>query len=80
MVIVAFLVPAVSTMAAQQLPNPTVAKARAGKNPFRIGRPLVIPHAGGDGFYPENTMVAWEQSMTEGGDVVDIDVSASADE
>ncbi len=48
-------------------------------NPFRIGRPLVIPHAGGDGFYPENTMTAWVRSMSEGGDVVDIDVSMSAD-
>ena len=26
-----------------------------GGNPFRIGRPLVIPHGGGDGEYPENT-------------------------
>jgi glycerophosphoryl diester phosphodiesterase len=51
----------------------------ARKNPFRIGRPLVIPHAGGDGFYPENTMIAWESSMAAGGDVVDIDVSMSAD-
>lgn len=49
------------------------------KNPFRIGRPLVIPHAGGDGFYPEDTMIAWESSMATGGDVVDIDVSVSAD-
>ncbi len=48
-------------------------------NPFRIGRPLVIPHGGGDGEYPENTMLAWERSMAQGGDVVDIDVSMTAD-
>lgn len=54
-------------------------KRAAPKNPFRTGRPLVIPHAGGDGDAPENTMVAWERSMANGGDVVDIDVSVSTD-
>jgi glycerophosphoryl diester phosphodiesterase len=60
-------------------PVGAVNAAKADPNPFRIGRPLVIPHAGGDGFYPEDTMVAWEHSMAEGGDVVDIDVSTSSD-
>jgi glycerophosphoryl diester phosphodiesterase len=48
-------------------------------NPFRIGRPLIIPHGGGDGFYPENTMAAWRNSMDAGGDVVDIDVFMTGD-
>ncbi len=48
-------------------------------NPFRIGRPLVIPHAGGDGLYPENTLYAYERSMAMGGDVIDADVSITAD-
>jgi glycerophosphoryl diester phosphodiesterase len=48
-------------------------------NPFRIGRPLVIPHAGGDGMFPEDTMYAFEQSMTLGGEVVDVDVWVAAD-
>jgi glycerophosphoryl diester phosphodiesterase len=54
-------------------PSPTTT------NPFRIGRPLVIPHAGGDGQYPENTILALARSMAAGGDVVDIDVSMTAD-
>jgi glycerophosphoryl diester phosphodiesterase len=64
-------IPAAESMAQQP--------AKPGKNPFRIGRPLVIPHAGGDSEYPENTMIAWERSMAAGGDVVDIDVSMTAD-
>ncbi len=48
-------------------------------NPFRIGRPLVIPHAGGDGLFPENTIFAYQRSLAMGADVVDIDVQLSAD-
>ena len=48
-------------------------------NPFRIGRPLVIPHAGGDGLFPENTLYAYEHSMEMGGDVIDADVFLTAD-
>lgn len=59
--------------------TPAATVTTTSKNPFRIGRPLVIPHAGGDGQYPEDTMVAWENSMAAGGDVVDIDVSMSSD-
>lgn len=49
-------------------------------NPFRIGRPLVIPHAGGDALFPEDTLYAYEHSMAMGGDVVDADVSLTADD
>jgi glycerophosphoryl diester phosphodiesterase len=48
-------------------------------NPFRTGRTLVIPHAGGDGLFPENTIVAFERSLALGGDVVDIDIQLSKD-
>jgi glycerophosphoryl diester phosphodiesterase len=48
-------------------------------NPFRIGRALVIPHAGGDGMYPEDTLYAYEHSIALGGDVVDIDVWVAKD-
>ena len=48
-------------------------------NPFRIGRPLVIPHGGGDGLFPENTLYAYEHSLAMGGDVVDADVQLTAD-
>jgi glycerophosphoryl diester phosphodiesterase len=48
-------------------------------NPFRIGRPLVIPHAGGDGLFPEDTLYAYEHSMEMGGDVIDADVFLTAD-
>ena len=62
----------------------SVAPAKVGAtptgNPFRIGRPLVIPHAGGDGLFPENTLYAYEHSIEMGGDVIDADVSLTADD
>jgi glycerophosphoryl diester phosphodiesterase len=48
-------------------------------NPFRVGHTLVIPHAGGDGLFPENTLYAYEQSMAMGGEVIDLDVYLTAD-
>jgi glycerophosphoryl diester phosphodiesterase len=48
-------------------------------NPFRIGRTLVIPHGGGDGLFPENTLLAFERTMAMGADVVDIDLRISGD-
>ena len=48
-------------------------------NPFRTGRTLVIPHGGGDGLYPENTMYAYEKTMAMGADMVDVDVRKSED-
>lgn len=62
--------------------QPTNARAvtqPSGENPFRIGRPLVIPHAGGDGLFPEDTLYAYEHSMAMGGDVIDADVQVTAD-
>jgi glycerophosphoryl diester phosphodiesterase len=47
-------------------------------NPFRVGRTLVIPHGGGDGLFPENTLYAYEKSQALGGDVIDIDVFMAA--
>lgn len=57
----------------------SVAKASPESNPFRIGRPLVIPHAGGDALFPEDTLYAYEHSIAMGGDVVDADVQLTAD-
>ena len=48
-------------------------------NPFRTGHTLVIPHGGGDGKYPEDTLYAYDRSMREGGEVIDIDVQQSGD-
>ena len=48
-------------------------------NPFRIGRTLVIPHGGGDGLFPENTLLAFERTMAMGADVVDVDLSLTRD-
>ena len=48
-------------------------------NPFRTGHTLVIPHGGGDGKYPEDTMYAYDHSMREGGEVIDIDVQQTLD-
>ena len=59
-------------------PSATHSTANA-SNPFRVGRPLVIPHAGGDALFPENTLYAYEHSMAMGGDVIDADVRISAD-
>ena len=60
---------------------PTAAKASASStgNPFRIGRPLVIPHGGGDGLFPEDTLYAYQHSIAVGGDVIDADVQVTAD-
>lgn len=55
----------------------TVARIRP--NPFRAGRTLMIRHGGGDGMFPEDTIFAYEKNMALGGDVVDVDVSTSAD-
>lgn len=53
--------------------------AEALKNPFRTGHTLVIPHGGGDGVYPEDTLLAYEKTMAAGADVVDVDVRLSLD-
>ena len=55
------------------------ASAAPSANPFRIGRTLVIPHGGGDGQYPEDTMLAYEKTMAAGADVVDVDLQLSKD-
>ena len=52
-------------------------------NPFATGETLVIPHGGGDGLFPENTIVAWERSAaligTKATMVIDVDVRLAAD-
>lgn len=48
-------------------------------NPFRTGHTLVIPHGGGDGLFPENTLLAFEKTMAMGADVVDVDLQLSGD-
>ena len=48
-------------------------------NPFRTGRTLVIPHGGGDGMFPEDSMLAYERSTAMGGQVIDVDVRVSGD-
>ncbi|MEP7114861.1 MAG: glycerophosphodiester phosphodiesterase [Ilumatobacteraceae bacterium] len=59
--------------AASQAPND-------GSNPFRTGRTLVIPHGGGDGLFPEDTLVAFERTIALGADVVDVDLRLSKDD
>ena len=39
----------------------------------------MVPHGGGDGLYPENTMLAYDRTMAAGADVVDVDVRSTAD-
>ena len=51
-----------------------------GSNPFRTGRTLVIPHGGGDGLFPENTLLAFERTIAMGADVVDVDLRVSKDD
>lgn len=50
-----------------------------GTNPFRTGHTLVIPHGGGDGLFPENTLLAFERTMAMGADVVDVDLRLTQD-
>lgn len=61
------------------VPRPVEAATTVAPNPFRSLRPLVIPHGGGDGLFPENTMLAFAKTMAMGADVVDVDVSRSKD-
>lgn len=58
---------------------PHLVLASPAVNPFLTGHTLVIPHGGGDGLYPENTMLAYAKTMAMGADVVDVDVSMSSD-
>ncbi len=51
-----------------------------GSNPFRTGRTLVIPHGGGDGLYPQDTLLAFERTIAMGADVVDVDLRLSKDD
>ena len=52
----------------------------SGSNPFRTGRTLVIPHGGGDGLFPEDTLLAFERTIAMGADVVDVDLRLSKDD
>ena len=70
----ALLLAVPSTGASKTTPSPELTA-----NPFRIGRTLVIPHGGGDGLFPENTMYAYERAMAMGADVIDVDVRKSKD-
>jgi glycerophosphoryl diester phosphodiesterase len=54
-------------------------KAKVPPNPFRTGRTLNIAHGGGDGLFPENTLYAYEQSVSVGSEVIDVDVRLSKD-
>lgn len=76
--LVAFAV-ALATVASVSVDGAARAAPRPLVNPFRTGRTLIIPHSGGDGLSPENTLYAYEKSMAMGGDVIDIDVSLTAD-
>ena len=51
-----------------------------GSNPFRTGRTLVIPHGGGDGLFPEDTLLAFQRTIAMGADVVDVDLRLSKDD
>ena len=48
-------------------------------NPFRTGKTLVIPHGGGDGLFPENTLVAYTKTVAMGADVIDVDLRITGD-
>ena len=71
----------VGLLPAAVISNPREATAphHQSANPFRTGRTLIIPHNGGDGERPADTLAAYTHSMAVGGDVVDIDVAMSSD-
>jgi glycerophosphoryl diester phosphodiesterase len=79
LLVCSFVVACSSTSTDSTSTKPAVDPVANSDNKFRIGRPLVIPHGGGDGLFPENTMYAYEQSQALGGDVIDIDVKVAAD-
>ena len=64
--------PASQERVENQVPN--------GSNPFRTGRTLVIPHGGGDGLFPEDTLLAFERTIAMGADVVDVDLRLTKDD
>ena len=64
--------PASQERAENQVPN--------GSNPFRTGRTLVIPHGGGDGLFPEDTLLAFERTIAMGADVIDVDLRLTKDD
>ncbi len=45
-----------------------------------LGRPVVLAHTGGEDRYPGSTMYAFRQSMAAGVDVLDLNVTLSADD
>ncbi|MGB0652407.1 MAG: glycerophosphodiester phosphodiesterase [Thermoplasmatota archaeon] len=51
----------------------------AGENPWLERRVLHIAHQGGEAEAPSNTMVALHYAMSQGADVLEIDVHATAD-
>jgi glycerophosphoryl diester phosphodiesterase len=55
------------------------ATPRFATNPFKTGHTLVIPHGGGDGLFPEDTLVAYQRTLAMGADVVDVDLQKSSD-
>lgn len=46
---------------------------------FALDRPLVIAHQGGAGLWPSNTMLAFEQAIALGVDVLELDIHSTAD-
>ena len=74
----AVLAAVICTSTASAATTSTAPKPTARNNPFRTGRTLVIPHAGGEALYPENTLYAYKHSHALGGDVIDLDVQTTS--
>jgi glycerophosphoryl diester phosphodiesterase len=54
----------------------------AGNHPFSAQftrYPLVMPHRGGMGLWPENTLYAFERALAMGADVLEMDMHSTAD-
>jgi glycerophosphoryl diester phosphodiesterase len=45
----------------------------------RADRPLIVAHRGSSGTVPENTFPAYERAVTEGAEIIEIDVHLTAD-
>lgn len=43
------------------------------------GRPLVIAHRGSSGTHPENTLAAFKQAITDGADIIELDLRMTRD-
>jgi glycerophosphoryl diester phosphodiesterase len=76
----AAIVLAVSLVPASTPPTPFDRSATTIDELLTLGRPVVLAHTGGEDRFPGSTMFAFHNSMAAGVDVLDLNVTLSADD